>query len=123
MSIRTEFVTFVVKEGLEAEADRWMRLLVQRQQECLETLEQERMHYESVFRSIRGGRLCLSWFSVQSSGGRDVRDSSHEIDRLHLEFWNKCMDPNIPPERLEHIVSFVSEDIADVISKRDAASP
>lgn len=33
------------------------------------------------------------------------------------------MDPNIPPERLEHVVSFVPEDIAEAISKRDAASP
>lgn len=55
--MRTEFVTFVVKRGMEAEAERWMRLLVQRQQECIATLEQERMHYESIFRSIRGGRL------------------------------------------------------------------
>ncbi len=123
MSIKTEFVTFAVKIGMEAEAETWMNLLVQRQQDCLETLDRERMHYESIFRVVRNGRLYLSWFSVQSADGRDVQDSPYQIDKLHLEFWNKCIDTSVAPEALEHVVSFVPKDVAGTISQRDTCTP
>jgi hypothetical protein len=121
MSIKTEFVTFVVKAGMEAEAEAWMNLLIRRQQECIETLDPEHMHYECIFRSFRNGRLCLSWFSVQGSAGRDVRDLPQEINKLHLEFWDKCIDTTVAPEKFEHLVSFVPPTVAAAISQREVS--
>ena len=116
--MRVEFTTFLVKQGMEDTADEWMRVLRDRQEECVKTLERERMHYESIFRTIRDGRLYLSWFSVQGEGGEDVEESDHDIDKLHLDYGEKCLEP-CGREDMEHIVSFVPESIAKAIEERE----
>ena len=113
--MKTELVTFAVKPGLEAEAETWMDMLRARRLECVATLERERMRYESVFVSHREGRMYLTWFSVQAEGGSDLADSRFEVDRLHLEFWDRCIDPAVPPVVFEHVVSFAPEDVAEAV--------
>lgn len=120
MSLLTEFTTYAVKPGMEAEAEAWIALLTERQTECVETLDRERIHYESIFKSVREGRLYLSWFTVQGEAGEHVRDSRHEIDRLHVEYWNRCIDRSVPPENFTHVVSFVPESVAQTIAERDS---
>jgi hypothetical protein len=107
---------------MEAEAEIWMNALRERQAECVATLDRERMHYESIFKSMRGGRLYLSWFSVQGAQGEHVRTSPHEIDQLHIEYWEKCIDRSEPPEVFEHLVSFVPPSVAEVLAARESAA-
>lgn len=121
MPIKTELMTFIVKPGKEARAEEWMRVLIERQAECVATLEREKMHYESIFRCERNGHLYLSWYSVQSEGAPPVRGSLHPIDEVHLAFWDECIDRSVPPETFEHVVSFVPADVQRVIEARDAA--
>lgn len=120
MPARTEFVSFAIKPGMESDGEAWMRLLIERQPECVATLDGERMHYESIFRSVRDGRLHLSWFSVRSAGGRHVTVSSHEIDRLHVQYWERCVDRTVDREVFEHVVSFVPATVAAAVSARSA---
>jgi hypothetical protein len=120
MPPKTEFVSFLVKAGMESEANAWIDALTKRQAECVESLDRERMHYESIFKSVRGGRLYLSWFSVQGANGAHVHSSPHEIDRLHVEYWEKCIDRSSPPEVFEHLVSFVPSSVAQAVADRDA---
>lgn len=108
MAIKSELVSFAVKPGKEARAEEWMRLLVERRDECIETLAREGMQYESIFRLHRGGRLYLSWFSVQEESGARVETSPFEIDRLHMAFWHECIDDTAPRQVHEHVVSFVA---------------
>lgn len=115
----TEFMTFRVKAGMEALADEWMRVLQQRRDECIATLDRERMHYECIFRSERDGRLYLSWFSVQGRGGEPVRGSPHPIDRMHLDYWDRCIDRDAAPEKMEHVASFVPPLVAWAVRSRD----
>ena len=119
MSYRTEFMTFTVKPGMEEEAQAWMRMLTQRQAECVQTLDRERMHYESIFKSARDGRMCLSWLTVHGASAERLRNSPYPIDKLHLEYWDKCIDMDIPAERLEHVVSFLPEPIRQAFEVRD----
>ena len=108
----TEFMTFRVREGKEARAGEWMKLLRERQRECVATLDRERMRFESIFALQRDGRLYLSWLSVQGEGGESVKTSEHEIDRLHMAFWRECIDDAWTPEKHEHVVDFVPDDVA-----------
>ena len=75
MSIKTEFTTFRVKEGMEETAEEWMNILTQRRSDCVETLEREKMHFETIFTTYREGRLFLSWFTVRSSDGKKAESS------------------------------------------------
>jgi hypothetical protein len=117
----TELMTLAVKVGLEDKADEWMRLLVERRAECVETLDREKMHYESIFRSVRDGRMYLSWFSVQGSTSEPVRGSPHPIDELHTRYWDPCIDRAALPQKFEHVVSFVPLSVAQAIHERHAA--
>mgnify|MGYP005806728873 FL=1 len=65
--MKTEFTTFRVIKGKEPLAREWMNTLIDRKSECIETLNREKMVYESLFSFEEGGRMYLSWFSVQKA--------------------------------------------------------
>ena len=117
----TELMSFAVKVGYEDKADEWMRLLVDRRVECVETLDREKMHYESIFKSVRDGRMYLSWFSVQGSTGEHVRGSPHPIDELHTQYWDLCIDRAVLPQKFEHVVSFVPPSVVHAIDEHQSA--
>ena len=120
MSYTTELVSFAVRRGAEARAEEWMNLLVQRNEECVATLDREHMHFESIFRFDRAGRTYLSWYSVQGSEDAHVKTSPLEIDRIHMEFWRECIDPDVPPEKFVHVVNFLPVEVSQVVNERQA---
>ena len=79
------------------------------------------MKTNSALKRSAKGRLYLSWFSVQGARGTHVGSSPHEIDQLHLQYWEKCVDQSSPQEVLDHFVSFVPGLIAQAIANRNAA--
>jgi hypothetical protein len=119
MTIKTNLMTFTVKAGMEAMAEEWLDVLVRRQAECVDTLDREKVHFETIFTSNRNGRMCISWFDVQGAGGEHVSNSPAEIDKIHLQYWYACIDTTIPPETFEHKVSFVPREVEDAIRRRD----
>lgn len=120
--MKTEFTTFRVKKGREDRAVAWMEMLQDRKKECVATLSREKMGYESVFKMVIGERLYLSWFSVQGEAAESVDDSEHEVDVLHCQFWEECIDQKFSPQNHEHVVTFcdpnVEKEIARITGKR-----
>jgi Family of unknown function (DUF6176) len=117
----TEFMSFPVRPGKEQRAESWLQTLVERQAECVATLDREAMHFESIFRAQIDDRLYLSWFSVQGTTGAHVTSSSFPIDKLHMDFWDECIDTSIPPTKHTHVVDFVPPHIVAAIQMRELA--
>lgn len=109
--MKTELTTFRVKQGKESLAEEWMILLAERQTECVETLIRENMVYEGIFKRYKNGRLYLTWFSIQKEGGNAVTNSPHEIDKIHLRYWDECIEKERQPESHQFVVGFVPEEI------------
>ncbi|WP_096155019.1 MULTISPECIES: DUF6176 family protein [Bacillus] len=57
------------------------------------------------------GEEYLYWYSVQGNRGIEVNDSTHEIDKIHLRYWNECIDPIFQPVDLETTVVMIPENI------------
>ena len=72
-----------VLPGASDEADRWMRMLDERVDECVATLDRERMAVEIVFRLREGGEDHLYWVAIRGEGGADLQSSTHQIDLDH----------------------------------------
>ncbi len=120
--IHTELSTFLVKKGKEARAEEWMKLLQEKQAECVETLPREQMLFESVFKFYKNERMYLTWFSVQKEGHKKIDTSEHEIDKLHLQFWNECLERNketgeFPSDDHQHVVSFLPKELEEIFNK------
>jgi hypothetical protein len=81
-----------VLPGASAEADRWMRMLNDRVDECVATLDGERMAIEIVFRLKENGEDYLFWLHVRGAGGAGL-DLSKPIDRDHLEQAKRTKEP------------------------------
>jgi len=120
MPYTTELMTFAVKRGAEARADEWMKVLTQRNADCVATLDREHMHFESIFKFERADRTYLSWYSVQGQSGADAKNSPLEIDQIHMEFWRECIDSDIPPEKPIHVVNILPAEVAHAIEAREA---
>jgi hypothetical protein len=81
-----------VLPGASAEADRWMAMLDDRLDECVATLDRERMAVEIVFRLREDGRDHLSWVSIKGAGGSGL-DLSNPIDRDHDAQARRTKEP------------------------------
>lgn len=81
-----------VMPGAGEEADRWMRMLNDRLDECVATLDRERMAIEIVFRLREGGEDYLYWVSVKGEDGAGL-DPDLPIDRDHVEQAKRTKEP------------------------------
>ena len=90
--MKAELTRFRVKPGMSARVDEWMRVLNERKAECLATFEREKMYTEIIFREKTGDEEFLYWMEIRGEGGESVNTSEHEIDKLHIQFWNECID-------------------------------
>ncbi|MEP7020477.1 MAG: DUF6176 family protein [Pseudonocardiales bacterium] len=82
-----------VLPGAGAEADKWMRMLDDRVDECVATLDRERMAIEIVFRLREGEDDYLYWVTVRGAGGSTDLDPDSAIDRDHLAQAKRTKKP------------------------------
>lgn len=90
--LRVELSRAKVKPGQSAAADRWMHMLNDRVDECVATLDRERMALEIVFRLTEDGEEFLYWVSVFGPAGKGL-DESLAIDRDHIEMGRRVKEP------------------------------
>ncbi|MDQ0269810.1 DUF6176 family protein [Cytobacillus purgationiresistens] len=109
--MKIECTRFKVKEGKSTQVEEWMEFLNQRMDQVLLTLKGEKMYIETIFREVQNEAEYLYWYSIQGEGGIEVTDSNHEIDQLHLQYWDECIDKNYRPIDLEMKVSMIPEKI------------
>lgn len=81
-----------VLAGASAEADRWMKMLDDRVDECIACLDAERMAIEIVFRLREGEDDYLYWVSVHGPNSGEL-DLTKAIDRDHLARAKKAKEP------------------------------
>ncbi len=81
-----------VRPGASAEADRWMAMLNDRVDECVATLDRERMAVEIVFRLREDGRDSLYWVTIKGAGGSGL-DLANPIDRDHEAQARRTKEP------------------------------
>lgn len=88
-----ELTRFKIRPGKSSEVDEWMNMLRSNFPAVIETLEGEKMYVEAIFREQVNGSDYLYWFSVQAEEGAKVSESTHEIDKQHLEYFKECIEP------------------------------
>jgi hypothetical protein len=91
--VRVELSRARIKPGMGGEVDRWMRMLNERLDECVATLDRERMAVELIFRDRDELGEWLYVVSIQGEGGEGLETSTHAIDRDHVEFARRCKEP------------------------------
>lgn len=105
--MKIELSKFRVNKGKEEKALEWMKILNERMPEVLETLEGEKMYVETIFREYDGEDLYLYWYSIQGENGMAVTKSEYDIDKLHIQYWKECIDPNYKAVDMEAVVSMI----------------
>ena len=81
-----------VLPGAGAEADKWMAMLNERLDECVATLDRERMAVEIIFRLQEGEDDFLFWVTVKGASGAGL-DESIPIDRDHAAQSRRTKEP------------------------------
>lgn len=109
--MNVELTRFRVKKGKTAQVDEWLKFLNENMKDVLITLEGEKMFVETIFREQLNGDEYLYWYSIQGGGGQEVEQSTHWIDKKHLEYWNECIDETFRPVDLRTEVVMVPEKI------------
>ncbi len=97
---------------MEREVDDWMQMLNDREDECVATLDRERMAVEAVFRLRDEQGDWLYWFSLRGDEGGELNDEA-AIDRDHIAYGKRCKEPGwdeaepqllLLPEPVRHAV-------------------
>ncbi|MBG9453247.1 hypothetical protein ABE61_03940 [Lysinibacillus sphaericus] len=100
-----------VKQGKTEKVNEWLAFLNENMEEVLVTLEGEKMYVETIFREVLNGEEYLYWYVVQGTGGIDVDDSEHWIDKKHIEYWDECIDKTFKPVDLQTEVVMIPEKV------------
>ena len=84
-----------IRDGQSAEADRWMRMLNDRREECIATLARDGMAIEVVFRTREGGDDVLYWSELRRPGSpgdaeRIAEEEWTPLDEEHLAFSRRA---------------------------------
>jgi hypothetical protein len=82
-----------VLPGASQKADEWMAMLDDRADECVATLDRERMAVEIVFRLQEEGEDYLFWVAIRGDGGADLESSEHRIDHDHIAHARRTKRP------------------------------
>jgi Family of unknown function (DUF6176) len=114
-----ELSKFKVKQGKSERVDEWMQVLNKHMKEVLLTLKDEKMYVETIFREKDGEDEYLYWYSIQGTGGSLVEESNHEIDRIHLAFWEECIDPTWGCKDMDTQVVMIQEEVQVAIQELD----
>ena len=109
--MNVELTRFRVKEGKSARVDEWLAFLNNHMEDVLVTLAGEKMQVETIFREVLNGEEYLYWYSVQGTGGQDVEESEHWIDKKHLQFWDECIDETFHPVDLQTAVVMIPNNV------------
>lgn len=79
--------------GAQAETERWMAMLHERHEECLDTLSAERMAFEATFRHTDcDGSEWIFHVSLYGEGTRGL-DVANPVDQEHLAYAKRCKEP------------------------------
>jgi hypothetical protein len=81
-----------VLPGASAEADRWMAILDDRVDECVATLDRERMAIEIIFRLKENGEDYLFWVSVHGADSKGL-DPDNPLDQAHVQQAKRTKEP------------------------------
>jgi hypothetical protein len=103
-----------VKPGMSEEADRWMHMLNDRADECIATLDAERMAVEAIFRMTDEHGDWLYWLEISGVDGKGL-DETREIDRDHVAFAERAKVPGHEKARTE--VLFLPEPVRKVVMR------
>lgn len=68
-------------------------MLDERCEECVATLDRERMAVEMVFRLKEDGEDYLFWVTIRGEGGASLESSEHAIDRDHIAQGRRTKEP------------------------------
>jgi hypothetical protein len=90
--LKVELSRSKVLPGRSDQADRWMQMLNERADECVATLDRERMALEIAFRLEEDGEEYLFWVSIYGTGGAGL-DTSIPIDRDHEAMARRSKEP------------------------------
>lgn len=91
--LRVELFRARIKECESAATDRWMAMLNNRLDECVATLDRDRMALELVFRHRGDDSDWLYWWvCVRGLDGVDL-DDDIPIDRDHAAYMRQCKEP------------------------------
>jgi hypothetical protein len=107
-----ELSRFRVKPGKSARVDEWLAMLNERMDEVKQTLVREEMKAEVIFREIIGEDEFLYWCSIQGEAGEHVRTSPFEVDRLHIDFHEECIDHDYGMRDAQAQVIMIPDEIA-----------
>lgn len=79
--------------GAQLETERWMEMLHERYEECLDALSAERMAFEATFRHTDSDGT--EWIYHLSLYGEDSAglDLSNPVDQEHLAYAKRCKEP------------------------------
>jgi hypothetical protein len=81
-----------VQPGKSDEVDRWMQMLNDRADECIATLDPERMAIEAIFRLRDEQGEWLYWLEICGVNGTGL-DETRDIDREHVAFAQRAKIP------------------------------
>jgi hypothetical protein len=90
--MKVELTKLRIKPGKSSRVDEWLKMINERIDEAVATLDREGMKLEVIFRELIGEHEYLNWFTIQDETGEPIETSPFDLDRESREFGEECID-------------------------------
>lgn len=89
--LRVKLYRFELNKDSLAIFNEWMKWHEKEHTAIIETLEREKMYFESIFRDTVRQKDVIYWLAIDGEGGAPVSNSPLKIDSVHNAYAKSCL--------------------------------
>ncbi|MEP6713118.1 MAG: DUF6176 family protein [Ferruginibacter sp.] len=89
--IKATLYRFEMNRGKEGKFNEWMKWHYDEHTAIIETLEREKMYFESIFTDTINQKDVLYWLTIDGEGGAPVDNSPLKIDSVHNQYMKEII--------------------------------
>lgn len=115
--MKVELTKVRIKDGKGDRVGDWFEYINETRDDVALTFAGDRVYVESMFRITEEESDFIYWYTLAAGDEDDVKFDDAKVDKIHLQFWDECIDKKYRPRNYNADVSLYSHPINKFLRK------
>lgn len=115
--MNVELTKVRIKDGKSDRVDDWFEYINETREDVALTFAGDRVFVESMFRVSEEEGEFIYWYTLAADVEDETVIDENNVDRIHLDFWNECIDKRYRPRNYNANVSLYSHAVYKHLKK------
>lgn len=115
--MNVELTKVRIKDGKGDRVDDWFEYINETREDVVLTFAGDKVFVESMFRISEDESEYIYWYTLAADDEDEMNIDDAKVDRIHLDFWDECIDKKYRPRNYNADVSLYSHAIYKFLKK------